>query len=205
MPAVFIILTATYFAPALRSPANSLSSTSAFACLSDRRSNLDMMFKEWTPLRDASSCIARQLRLTLETAAEMATYCSRASTSDLLQISWSALRAGIGEGRKIRLLDEEDYRVQLQGLVPDENGGRYRGSLPHVYVADPSQLARISGGGNSGKVSKLVLHTRGGPSYKACVPHEPSHDLIVSCAIKPIAPGRVDALSLHFVLLPSGR
>ena len=70
-------------------------------------------------------------------------------------------------------------RVVLPQLDSNDEAAPYRRGELHTYDAADEQLARIAGDEAGSKVSKIVVERADGSTYSACVPRDPSVDLIV--------------------------
>lgn len=139
---------------------------------------------EWTPLQDAARklthCLRAMLTMTGSDLMRFSLGFVRASSHDNTPSSsvglMNSLDRWIGEpvpGEDALLLP--GVRVRL----PDVNATAYLGAVQHSYVANHRQIERIGGHGSSDAVTKLVVARRGA-AFGACVPREPSVDLIVS-------------------------
>ena len=83
----------------------------------------------------------------------------------LFLLSHGFSRARSGEGGRLKLPDASSpspYRL---------------GGAAHSYIGDKAQVARIAGKQASGVVSKIAASANG-KAVRACVPRDPSHELI---------------------------
>lgn len=73
--------------------------------------------------------------------------------------------------------------------LPDASSpSSYRRGAAHSYIGDKAQVARIAGKHASGVVSKVAASANG-KAVRACVPRDPSHELILVAASHEAAGG----------------
>ena len=166
---------------------------------------------EWTPLQDSAKAI-------VAACGRMSEQVQEVSSSDLLRASQQSLRHLFTGGPLTELqalcrrliaasetfAPEDQFWLggpgELENSYRDDTGslklpdvppgtGPYRGAAPHTYHASPDQVKRIAGDGAGSAVTKVAVSSNG-RALRACVPRDPSVDLIVVAGEPAAAPRR---------------
>ena len=142
----------------------------------------------WRPLQDVLTAA------TLATQQQVANVhaLSRLSASDAQHLLWHSVRSAVASTpHKTHYLYVDEPGGHLVGgampaghvvlpqLDSNDEAAPYRRGELHTYDAADEQLARIAGDEAGSKVSKIVVERADGSTYSACVPRDPSVDLIV--------------------------